>query len=427
MVHEQIVEFIRSFFSAIQLTRIYPPDHPKLVEGVARAFEALNVLFAEQQEVTLGFVGEEIAFEKEIFFDLSVRFKDMLTELKNKGVEKIVFTQPLSGEEFGGFLQVVSSRDENALHGTLKASGINHVSLGKVSPASGGAPLEIKDQDRFVKDISDSFLNLLSGGQVDMLQLRVTMEEFYEKMRKGNLTFVGAELIRKYDLSTFLHSVNVSLLAMYFVSCLGYSREDGLKVGIAALLHDIGKIAISQQIIKKPGGLTEEEFAQVKSHAQLGCKILFKHIDAIGLLPLVVVYEHHINYGDGGYPKRDFPVMTNVISRIVTLCDFYDALRSRRLYKKQYPPETIYEIMIKESGKKFDPVLLDRFFQEIGVYPVGTVVELSNGFTAIVKEPNRGDIFRPIVEILSPATEKGGTIHLAGRPELQIKGTKEES
>ncbi len=426
MAHEQVIEFIRSFFSAVQLTRIYPPDHPKLTEGIRKVFEALKVLFAERQKVTLGFVGEEIAFEKEIFFDLSVRFKDMLAEFRNKGVEKIAFTQPLSREELASFLQIVSARDENSLRSTLKSSGVSHISLGKVGPDPDETPPEIEDQDKFVRDISDSFLKLLSGDQIDIFKLRLTIEEFYDKMRKGNLTFVGAELIRKYDLSTFLHSVNVSLLAMYFVSRLGYSREEVLKVGIAALLHDIGKIAISQQIIKKEGGLTEEEFAQVKSHSQLGCKILFKHIDSIGFLPLIVVYEHHINYAEGGYPKRDFPIKTNLISRIVTLCDFYDALRSRRFYKKQYLPETIYEIMLKEKGKKFDPILLEKFFQEIGVYPVGTVVSLDNGCLAVVKEPNRNDIFRPVVEIISPEREKGTTISLAGRPDLQIKGTQEE-
>ena len=126
--------------------------------------------------------------------------------------------------------------------------------------------------------------------------------------------------------------------------------------------------------------LTDKEMTQIKSHTFLGAEILIKYIDSLGYLPALVAFEHHLKYNLGGYPKLKYPKKPSTVSSIVSLCDCYDALRSRRSYKNDYPPEMIYEIMLREKGKGFDPELFDKFFSFIGLYPLGTVVELTNNF-----------------------------------------------
>jgi len=426
MKSDKIKELVILLFSQIQLARIYPADHPKLKEGLDRSFALLDKLLGLNREIIIGFIGEEIAFEREIFFELTERFRTMISELKAKGVEKIVFEPGLRPVDLHLFTVVLSQKQDQSvkLEEELSVRGVKHISFGKVQAAViKDEQVKKEEEENFVSDIVGSFKSMLSGEAVDMIKLKLTIDNFYKSMSGGNKMFLGADLIRKYDLSTFLHSINVSLLSMFFVSKLGYKKDNILNVGMAALLHDIGKIAISQNIVKKPGGLTDEEFARIKSHTSLGAAMLLKYLDTLGPLPLVVAYEHHINYDLGGYPQRGFPVMPNLISRIITICDFYDALRSRRSYKKQFSPEKIYSIMQEEKGVKFDPFLVTRFFQELGVYPVGTMVLLKDGRTAVVRTPCREDVFRPAVEIQTPPEQKGNCLELKDHPETGIEKT----
>ncbi len=159
----------------------------------------------------------------------------------------------------------------------------------------------------------------------------------------------------------------------------------------------------------------------MEHHTDLGAEILLKYGDALGPLPAVVAFEHHLRYDLKGYPKMPFPRKPHHISLLVSQCDVYDALAQKRPYKQNYPPQKIYEIMMMGKGKSFDPRLLDEFFRIIGVWPVKTIVTLSDGRIAVVREQNKNDIFSPRVEVVSPE-EKREVIDLAERKkEIKIK------
>jgi HD-GYP domain-containing protein (c-di-GMP phosphodiesterase class II) len=207
---------------------------------------------------------------------------------------------------------------------------------------------------------------------------------------------------------------------MYISSKLGFSKDDVLDIGIAALFHDIGKISVSMHILKKKSKLDNDEYRQVQNHTTLGTKILARYVDMLGILPVVVAFEHHLRYDLNGYPKLTYPYKPHVASYIVSLCDVYDALAQRRTYKTDYPPIKIYNLMLSEKGKLFDPELLDRFFKILGVWPIGTIVSLSNRRIAVVREANERDIFRPKIEVISPPSKRE-PIDLLKQKDLSIK------
>ena len=182
-------------------------------------------------------------------------------------------------------------------------------------------------------------------------------------------------------------------------------EDENLDKNIKALMQKNKKLEQEikrlRQIEAEKGKLDDEEFRKMREHPLIGSKILAKYIDSLGIIPVVVAYEHHRRYDLQGYPKVEYPRKPHVASLIVSLCDVYDALAQRRTYKKDYPPNKIYEIMVEEKGKLFDPELFDQFYSSLGVWPVGTLVQLTDSRIAVVREINEEDIFGPRIEIVS--------------------------
>jgi HD-GYP domain-containing protein (c-di-GMP phosphodiesterase class II) len=241
---------------------------------------------------------------------------------------------------------------------------------------------------------------------VDGLDLRFNLLNVMENFIGRHQEITSLIEVKRKDLLTFIHLLNVSILAMHLSSKLGLTKEDVLDVGVSALFHDVGKIFISSKILRKKSSLTQHEFTKIKDHTILGSRILCEYRDSLGHLPAVVAFEHHMRYDLSGYPKVTHEKKPYIASFIVSICDVYDALAQRRTYKKDSPPNEIYEIMMQDKGKLFHPQILDRFFEVIGVWPVGTIVSLNDKSIAVVREINKSDIFCPRVEVLSPIQKK---------------------
>ncbi|MFH1190612.1 MAG: hypothetical protein V1670_00220, partial [Candidatus Omnitrophota bacterium] len=134
--------------------------------------------------------------------------------------------------------------------------------------------------------------------------------------------------------------------------------------------------------------------------------IMLKYVDTLGILPVVISFEHHLKYDSSGYPRLPFLRKQHVASWIVAICDVYDALSQRRGYKQDYSPDVVYNIMIKGKGTAFDPELLDIFFKSMGYWPIGAVVELNDASIALVMSQNESDIKRPKIKIVSPVDKR---------------------
>jgi HD-GYP domain-containing protein (c-di-GMP phosphodiesterase class II) len=383
----------------------------------------------EKKELVIGIVEDEIAWEDEIFFDLSQKLRSLVLYLQERGIERIYFNQALNKSELEKFITfLITAKGDlpKDPHEYLSAHGVKNIRAGKIrtlasdqEEKSKTSVEQIKQYENSLKTISQSFDKLLNEEDIDYLDLRFNVLNVMENFMGRHQELLNLISVKKKDMVTFVHLLNVSILSMYIASKLGFSKDDVLDIGIAALFHDIGKISISLRILKKKTKLGEDEFRKIQDHTVLGTKILTNHIDMLGILPVVVSFEHHMRYDLKGYPKVDFPHTPHLASYIVSLCDVYDALTQRRTYKKDYPPIEIYNLMIKEKGKLFEPKLLAKFFKIMGVWPIGTIVSLSNRSIAIVREANERDIFRPVVEVISPKNRKG-TIDLIKKEEISI-------
>lgn len=427
---EKIEEFLKNLTSSLQVAKIYTINHPRFNNTIDQVYDMLQDILSSSKELVIGIVGEELAYNKEIFFELSRKIQGVILFFKEIGIEKLCFYQGVEKKELIDFILCLikySPQSKVNIQDYISNSGIRNITTGKIKISSGGIPQEnMKESLECFRKYEDSFENImqsldsvLNNNSINYQELKFTMADVMENIITRYKELLRLSAVKKYDVSTFTHIFNVSVLSMHLSSKLGFSREDVLNIGLAALFHDIGKLYISRNIVKKADKLTTEEFSKISSHTVMGSVILLNYVNTLGILPVVVAFEHHLKYDGSGYPKLEFFHQPHVVSKIVSICDVYDALTQRRSYKRDYPPDRVFELMLKEKGRSFDPVLLDKFFEIMGVWPVGTIVVLSNDAVAIVREQNEGDIFSPQVEIISSQGNRT-VIDLKQKTELKI-------
>lgn len=195
------------------------------------------------------------------------------------------------------------------------------------------------------------------------------------------------------------HSVNVAVLCVVFGTFLGMDREDVLELGLAGMLHDVGKAKIPRHVLEKNTSLTKAEFAKVKEHCLHGMSILHDRKCVSKRLKQAVV-EHHERYDGSGYPMGLSGSAISPFARYIALADAFDAMTSRRTYKEAILPSTALSFLYQQRGSQFAPADVEQFIKCIGVYPTGSVVRLSDGRTAVVYETNPDLPLSPIVNVV---------------------------
>lgn len=218
--------------------------------------------------------------------------------------------------------------------------------------------------------------------------------------------------IRDYDGYTYSHSLYVGILSALLGHYIGLSCSKLRDLALCGLLHDIGKTDIPINITNKNGPLTNEEFEIMKQHPSLSYKKLGKN-PLISHTVLQGIQTHHEKFNGSGYPfgliGNDIPLF----GRILAIADVYDALSSTRPYRKAWSPRKIFDFLMSSCNSHFDPELLSAFFQCVSAYPIGTIIHLSDGSNAVVKDNTPGFALRPVIRIISPASKAGREINLS--------------
>jgi len=413
-MHSNIEVAFKGLLSCLQALKMYGPAHPMFAKSLDNAFAAFEDVLASRQEMVIGIVGEELAFEKEVLFDLAKFLRPAILYLKERNIERIAFYSGLSRDELSKFICFIAGPKEDFkgdLAAALSLAGVEHISIGKLKVDAGqdkDASVSVQEKlyDSSVDIAGRALAGVLNSEKIDYLELKFSLNSIIENLSSQRQELLKLATIKRYDMETYMHMLNVSIFSMYFASRLGFEKVDILSIGIAAMYHDVGKLFISRKILHKPGQLSDQEFGRIKSHTLLGAQIMLKYVDTLGILPVVVSFEHHLKYDISGYPRLPFLRKQHTASLIVAICDVYDALSQRRGYKQDYSPDVVYNIMNKDKGSAFDPELLDKFFIFMGLWPIGSVVELSDGSIALVRSQNESDIRRPKIEIVSPPDKK---------------------
>lgn len=234
---------------------------------------------------------------------------------------------------------------------------------------------------------------------------KAVVHSIVEEIIENRNIMVNMIDLKSYDNYTYFHSVNVGVLSIVLGVALEMNQSALYKLGLGALLHDIGKVFIDTKIIDKEGPLTPDEFAEVKKHPGLGYDYLRKVNFGFPASSLNCVFQHHERVDGSGYPKGLVGKQISRFSRIVSVADVYDAMTSDRPYRTAMMPSEVMEYLMGGAGTLFDPEVVFLFTRKVAAFPLGTCVLLSNGMTAIVIENFEDCCLRPKVKILNDSAD----------------------
>jgi putative nucleotidyltransferase with HDIG domain len=370
---ENLYRFILCLTSTTSNIAIYPSNHPFIKSGILETYTELTEILEGRREIKFVLLRNLL-----ISSGVPLKFKGpswraFLDILKKRKIDQIAFYAGLPLNQLEQCIIDFASDRKDTLYSTA------FIKFGKTDPEDKVKKEEFSDYgksddyfdsvldlgmlepNRMVKDLYQMIM--VSGTfQGDIISEIVTV--FLEQIQRGGSPLTMLASLKSVDEYTFTHAVNVGILTMSLAESLGFSGSHIKDIGTAALLHDVGKIQIPEEILQKKGALDSGEREIMESHSINGTRQLMK-IKGLPKLALIVALEHHLKYDGGGYPHVKGKWQTNIISQIVSIADVFDALRTKRPYREAMSPAEVERILRLGSGVSFNPFLLERFLEGI--------------------------------------------------------------
>ncbi len=275
------------------------------------------------------------------------------------------------------------------------------------------------------KAVSNMIHAVRSGHGIDVKQTQEVSEKLVEEVLQAPDAIMNLMDIKSFDDYTFTHNINVATICLLIGQAMGLSKEDMNDLGAGGMLHDVGKLKIPLSILNKDGKLTDQEFAEMKSHPTYGYEILSKS-KGISERARMIALQHHEKFQGGGYPKRLKGNEISLFARICAVADVYDALTTDRPYRVAMSPYEAMKILNAGIDNHFDPKILTAFVRKFSLYPAGSLVALNDGSYALVLKNNPSSVIRPVIKIVMDSSgrrlKERVEINLLEYKDLFIKG-----
>ncbi len=357
--------------AAVMNCRLYSSAHPQVGRYLERAFQALRQILSARPEITYLIVGSAVVVDNRTLTSRTPHLKQFARMLRANAVERISFGAALTYEELARLVADLAAADHTSLHSSPA------IQLGKLrlpDRICQWAPMTPEIQrnlgmlgvltDQPLEEMRALFEQVKEMQELPLQGLDRVVQGLIQGMMYNINPLELLSSLKSSDEYTFTHAVNVCILTMTQAEVLGIEGKALYDIGIAAAMHDAGKMFVPDEILNKPGKLTEAEWVLMRHHTVRGARYILR-MEGLPKLAFIAALEHHIRYDGGGYPEMNAGFRPHIVSQMIAVSDVYDAMRSRRAYKDPRPDESIVRILVDESGTAFNPYLVDNFLRII--------------------------------------------------------------
>ena len=434
-----------AFYKMVQAVRIHRDNNQLVIQSAVYFIQAVNRFDGDESRLTIQIISgrfylqqEKLVYRREtanlinntlVYFEMrGLHGLSLSTVIQRKDLNEVLIFAHLmnkaaSRNDPSGWLEaqisdrgldwveIISEPDSDSIHNlegtdsltiSMETDQENKV-IKTAEVAYAGSIASLKEVIGKVTD------NRPAGIRQTVRIVQKTVDLVIEKRS----ILLKLSTLRDHDDYTYTHSVNVSILAICLGQHIGLTKNALETLGICGLFHDLGKVDVPLKILNKQGRLTDHEFKVIQKHSLNSIRHISKLRAPRELKSKIMLapFEHHLKYDLSGYPWSWRSEPLSLFGRILTIVDVFDAITSHRIYRSEaISPDQALSMMSESAGKDFDPILLKAFINMLGVYPVGTLVELNTGEIGLVSEnPEQSDGMHPLVTILIPAGEQGYT------------------
>jgi HD-GYP domain-containing protein (c-di-GMP phosphodiesterase class II) len=432
----------------------------------ARTYDVSNQAFQRQAREFLDLIRQTIESEDseeiallavgDYFYLNGVRIRaqasllaiyhSLMTEFERRRLGGIRFLHDLTDAEFERFFQLLMAADVEALSErfaeTVREAHIDHIvpvavdeiDAEDITKGLDGQPERTERGQakkvfwRAVLGTKRVLLRARQSGRPDLRQAKRLVQPVVDSIMRHEYSVVGLTALKDHDEYTYAHCVNVSILSIGIGQALGLPRQVLADLGVAALLHDIGKIAVPGDVLRKPAALSAEEWGVMRRHPLEGVKMVTRMpgVNGLTLDSMRVCLEHHMNFDRTGYPEVKGEWGQSTLARIVAVADCFDAMTAHRSYHRR--PFTAFEALqylLGPNRVQFDPAVLWALVRTVGLYPPGSVLFTVTGHIVLSLSPNPADLRRPNVRVLMnpdgrPEPEENPAVWTPMPPEQRV-------
>lgn len=363
------VKFLTSLGQALSATNLYRPGHPARERALDQAWSQLESLQKIDPEPNFSFLEDEVLYRQNALRDFKAW--DWAKRLTKAGVQRVEFEKTVTREDLGDFLGEIQRRvvGQDIDTSDLRPERRMTIRYGLVSlkGTSADVAVEIAESSSVPYTLDDEIEavtwlhnEVQDTDSLPLAEANAVVRSLSMAMHSQSRMMMPLLTLKNYDQYTTTHATNVSVLAMALAEYIGLGAKDVREFGVAGLLHDLGKVRVPLEILTKPGSLTETELAVLRRHPVDGARLILAREQKLDLAA-TVAYEHHIMLNGHGYPKFRYQRDTHFASKLVHLCDVFDALCTARPYRDAWMTEMALAYIEERAGVDFDGELADSF------------------------------------------------------------------
>lgn len=365
-------DFLLSFSRALSTMALYGEQHPTRQIAVTQSFERLQRLLEEDPRAQFSFLVHEVVYGRRTMREL--QDWDWARRLADAGIQRLEFEPGVTMDDYVAFLadaelrlsgpagaasaSTRTGRSSHIRYGTVGLPGEVRETVEQEDAQTAALPYTLREEASAVEYIHDE---VATHGNLALLEAETVVRSLTVAVHGSGSVMIPLLKLKRFDQYTTTHALNVSVLAMVLAETLGFGARDVRAFGTAGLLHDLGKVRVPKDILVKPGKLTPSEKAVLDRHPADGARIIIEESrDQLGLAS-AVAYEHHIMIDGGGYPSLHYRRDCHFASRLVHVCDVFDALATHRPYRDAWEIDRALRYIEERVGLEFDAEIAHAF------------------------------------------------------------------